>query len=310
MTSVKKSVTSLIISKIIQAMIAPALLVLLTNTASANNVFHIELIVFERYDRPQGSDDEQWGKNIRLEYPTPWQRLINPEEEAIKTEELNATAPPDDFLKTLENERNAAASTEDTSGSVGSSPKHYEYLPQDKHNLRKTKDALNNSNQLRVLFHHAWTQPLTAPENAPALILHGGNRYGDLFELQGFIRLGISRFVHIETDLWFSQFVPNHGQKPDHWPDLPIEPIERQSSVVQKRSSDVNQYQTYERNTEFNMQEHEWQEGMENAYGQAVDSAYLVKQIITLRQKRRIRTGETHYLDHPRLGVIIKVTPL
>ncbi len=31
---------------------------------------------------------------------------------------------------------------------------------------------------------------------------------------------------------------------------------------------------------------------------------------VALRQSRRMRSGELHYLDHPRLGVLVRVTPV
>lgn len=37
--------------------------------------------------------------------------------------------------------------------------------------------------------------------------------------------------------------------------------------------------------------------------------ANLVTEIVTLKQRRRMRSSELHYIDHPRLGLIIKITP-
>ena len=39
-------------------------------------------------------------------------------------------------------------------------------------------------------------------------------------------------------------------------------------------------------------------------------SSWQVSQIIPLRQSRRMRSGELHYLDHPRLGVLARITPV
>jgi len=38
-------------------------------------------------------------------------------------------------------------------------------------------------------------------------------------------------------------------------------------------------------------------------------SPYLVKSITTLRQQRRMRSEEVHYIDHPELGIIVKLIP-
>ena len=50
-----------------------------------------------------------------------------------------------------------------------------------------------------------------------------------------------------------------------------------------------------------------WQAGETLDEPEQVDSAFLVRQIVTLKQSRRMRSGEVHYLDHPRLGVLIQV---
>lgn len=280
-----------------------ALLISLSSQASADNIYHVELIVFERSERPATGDEERWGNNFHLAYPTPWLRLVDPKEEISSQEE----AEPDDFLQALQAERQSINGEADLADQQASAPiqQHYRYLPADQQNLSKTKESLNGSRQLRVLFHEAWTQPFPAPEKAPALILHGGNRYGDHFELQGFIRLGVSKFLQLETDLWFTQFVPNYGQEADPWPELPIEPNE----TIHAASIGPSLTQTIESPTpeeEVN-QDNSWDA---DGYEAAAQPEYLVKQIITLRQKRRMRSGELHYLDHPRLGVVIKISPL
>ena len=40
------------------------------------------------------------------------------------------------------------------------------------------------------------------------------------------------------------------------------------------------------------------------------DDPFIIKNIMTLNQSRRMRSNEIHYIDHPRMGVIIKIMPL
>src|SRR5690606_28060857 len=87
-------------------------------------------------------------------------------------------------------------------------------------------------------------QPMSSPDKAPALILHGGKRYGDHYELQGYITLSVSRFLHIQTDLWLSGFSVNHGQDIGHWPQLPLEP-----HIAASRTSDTADAEHYQRDT-------------------------------------------------------------
>jgi hypothetical protein len=38
-------------------------------------------------------------------------------------------------------------------------------------------------------------------------------------------------------------------------------------------------------------------------------NAFITEQAFLLRQSRRMRSGETHYLDHPRFGLLVHVKP-
>lgn len=46
-----------------------------------------------------------------------------------------------------------------------------------------------------------------------------------------------------------------------------------------------------------------------NSYEALTKAPYIVKEIIKFDQKRRMRSNELHYIDHPRLGLLIKITP-
>jgi len=283
-------------------------MVLASHVCVAETIYQVEMIVFER---TAPTTDEVWSKNLTLEYPRPWQRLFDPEEEA-KRQEAISSPPSDDFLQTLARESAQlqqetdvpppAQTSDATAVTVPQLPEFFAFLPRETRTLQKARDAIDRNQQLRVIFHEAWRQPLIAIEKSPALILRGGNRYGTHYELQGYIYLGISRFLHLHTNLWFTHFVPNHGQLPEHWPSPPVEPNELSSefSVAPKSSevgSDESESQPWTSdemvNTDLDLQE----------------APYTVNQIVTLQQKRRMRSGELHYVDHPKLGILIKMTP-
>lgn len=287
-------------------------MLLISGTCFSQTVYQIEVILFER---TAATGDESWPKNLTLEYPQPWQRLFNPQEEAARQAALaqeDSLRLSDDFLRTLAQESvqlQAEATTTGTgapppeaTATTATLPEFFAFLPPEKRGLQKTREALDRSHQLRVLFHETWRQPLTAIEQSPALILHGGNRYGAHYELQGYIHLGISRFLHLHTNLWFTHFAPNHGQTPEHWPSLPEEPAELSSSEQEKTEAETTEADA--RSSE------EWPaDPTMGVDANLAEAPYVINQIVTLQQKRRLRSGELHYLDHPRLGVLIKMTP-
>lgn len=279
----------------------------------AETVYQVEMIVFER---TTPTSNEVWPKNLTLEYPKPWQRLFDPQEEA-KRQEATSLQPADDFLQTIAQEAaqlqravdtaqtgieaSRSAQTDATDVAAPLLHEFFAFLPKEKRGLQKAREAIDRNQQLRVLFHEAWRQPLTAIEKSPALILRGGSQYGVYSELQGYIHLGISRFLHLHTNLWFTHFAPNHGQMPEHWPNLPPEPPELSSeSVVAQEISGTSDEVTTE----------PWSpDEMVNADSDLQKPPYAVNQIVTLQQKRRMRSGELHYVDHPRLGILIKMIP-
>lgn len=294
------------------------MLVFASASQANGRVYQVEVIIFERGTHSSGSDAEGGQKNVPLKYPENWQRLVDPDEEAAnqtqadKDESLRLS---DEFLQTLAEERGEPI--QDSPSAVLSEPsqpegpKYFEYLDEQSLGLRKTRDALTRRNHYRVLFHETWLQPMTSPEKAPALILHGGKRYGDFYELQGYISLSASRFLHVQTDLWLSEFSVNHGQDFGSLPQLPMEPYlvsqgpSEGSSNSQFQSDDSNMVNLTSQGNDstWAVTESRWQQVDSD------QSPYLVNQISTLRQKRRMRSGELHYLDHPKLGVLIKITP-
>lgn len=298
--------------------IATVTLMFASQVLANGKVYQVEVIIFERGAQQASGDVEGWQKNVLLEYPKNWLQLVDPDEEAARQAQADKEGSlrlSDDFLQTLAEERendnqNAPSSIAADQSSAPVGPRYFEYLPEENLNLRKTRDALTRRNHYRVLFHETWLQPMSAPEKSPALILHGGKRYGDHFELQGYINISVSRFLHIQTDLWLSEFSVNHGQDIGHWPQLPLEPhlsmprtsTDPTDAQHQPRDADMVNLTPPGTLSNWGSDAEYWQEDI-------AEPPYLVNQISTLRQKRRMRSGEVHYLDHPKLGILIKITP-
>jgi hypothetical protein len=278
---------------------------LMSGAAASEPIYQVEMIVFERTSPPSA---EAWPKNLELTYPQYWQRLFDPQQE-LERQRTAATEAhpgdmPDSFLQTLERESAERRQSDGTAALAiaepASLPEFFAFLPSEKRGLQKAREALDRSATLRVLFHEAWRQPFTTLEKSPALILHGGHQYGAHYELQGYIHLGLSRFLHLQTNLWFTHFAPNHGQVSEHWPNLPEEPASLSSSDQAEAPPD------HTPEMEATSELEPW-EG--NYFADLPQEPYVVNQIVTLQQKRRLRSGELHYLDHPKLGILIRILP-
>ena len=317
-------------------------------TAAAQNsqnntqkLYEVELIIFERLEQASQNDPERWPKDVALAYPYPWQRLVDAEQLAemmqqspagdeaerwrLSDELLErygagaAAEPPIEAPSKPASERSPSDLSSDPAPS--DAPAEFVYLPDKQRKLTAIARALNRASELRVLYHRHWHQALTPQNEAPALIISGGNLYGEHHELEGSLTLYLSRYIHLRTNLWLTQFVPNYGQPSEHWPALPTPPVEFSSHHASIKP-DIKDLPLAARDIQapsytslygaavagqtlnggFNSSQTMWPE--------AAPAPYRVNQIVTLKQARRMRSTELHYLDHPRLGLLIRVTPV
>lgn len=151
----------------------------------------------------------------------------------------------------------------------------FQRLPAEALRLARDAAALDRAG-MRVLFHGAWRQEPLARDRADSVLIQGGRRFGAHHELEGYVTLGLERYLHIDSDLWLSRF----GAVADaaaEGPQLPSPPVET---------------------------------GETPSAAEDPAAGYAVEQLAVLREQRRMRSGELHYLDHPRFGALVLVTPV
>ena len=102
-----------------------------------------------------------------------------------------------------------------------------------------------------------------------------------------------------------SDFEPNYGQAENReceapWPELPTIP----SPLDTKDLFALSYVET------------NWQTPLaidslipNNEYNTIIARPYLTRNIVQLKQKRRMRSKELHYIDHPQVGLLIKLMP-
>jgi hypothetical protein len=148
------------------------------------------------------------------------------------------------------------------------------------HQLGGHNYTLGRDEDFTVLFHRAWQQQMWEEARSPSLVIRGGQSYGNHKELEGTIKIHIGRYLHVTTDLWLSQFQYTEANDSSvdysEWPQLPALPNAKRTE----------QYQYL------------------------FDNGPKPSRIITLREKRRMRSKETHYIDHPHLGILVRMLPI
>lgn len=269
------------------------LLAVSSSLASAQDLYKVEVIVFERKEAPTG-DAERWPRDIELAYPADTQALT---------------------------ERQPSAEAELGFEAEGAYPAPYQLLPPESLSLTGRKNALGRDYRLRPIYHQAWLQPLTGPRQSLPVQIVGGDSFGEQRELGGTIEVSVNKFIHLDAHLWLATFERNEGQLPEPWPPLPsIGGTERVNDFAFNPTESV-EFPTEDPATQRGGESTSWEsQGLAGAtpnqaefadqnLGVTTPSAepFLVKEIVTMNQSRRMRTAEVHYLDHPKLGVLVQV---
>ena len=73
--------------------------------------------------------------------------------------------------------------------------------------LNSVNRRLSSNWGYRMLWHEAWYQQGISNEEAPWVMVQGGHFKHQRNELEGAFRLYLSRYFHLETNLWFTEFI-------------------------------------------------------------------------------------------------------
>ena len=182
-------------------------------------------------------------------------------------------------------------------------PTPFVQLPASAREFRGKAAYMERNGPYRILFHEAWWQPVAGQRAALPLVLDRSGDSDSYPSLQGTITLYLSRFLHLETNLWLNT---DGSYLPGSWrmPAPPLGPVslERvEAPLLQPELEEILDFGA--------------------AYDPAWDRAeepieaepgppYPWRHAVLLQQARRMRSNEVHYIDHPLMGLVIKITPL
>jgi len=271
-------------------------------SAAVNEVrwYQVELLIYKQKS-VSTEINEVWPKDITLSYPDNWDTLKTPAEyEALYQKKSVVNTP---FI----------------------------LLDSKQFQFSKTEKKLQ-LNRNEILFHGAWRQSLTqnldqkAENPQTPILIHGGNTFDDHMELEGSITLSLQRYLHVDINLWLTRFVPvtanpvtpatpavtpapvTDGAAASTpapvaltWPELPAFPLLKQMSSSTTITTPAANTTAQDTNATT------------PATAPAVVAAEKKSQVDEIalnKQSRRMRSYETHYIDHPKFGILIRMTPL
>lgn len=265
--------------------------------------YHVEMIIFER--STESSQLEYWPDDIKLSYPAD-----------VVFIKARATTPTDTIGETASDTEVASADTfRETHQSDFLDPRILPARQESQQIL--AAEAAKLARRYRVIFHEAWQQTFTATEKAPSVVINGGDVFDGRSELGGSIRLSINKFIHLDTNLWLAKFSPNLGQA-QHWPMPPTAPRPRE----EKTEEPAWEFEEFQAPTigiteeSLNRLDDKYRFDASRVLNESYALAhteqfnFLPQTVYSLKQSRRMRSKELHYIDHPRFSIIVRIDPI
>ena len=141
--------------------------------------------------------------------------------------------------------------------------------------LRAAATRMRRSGDYAVMHHGRWLQAVPPRDSATPLLIQVGAQSTDAtFELEGSVSVTLGRFLHFAAQLWLRQMPPDTHAAPD---------LAREAESTGRADSVPV-----------------------DGDGSTMDAPGYVM----LSESRRMRRGELHYLDHPWLGILVRIEPV
>lgn len=328
-----------------------------TDAAEDPPWYRVELLVL-RHTAPSAASTEAWPPYPELTYPAHYRFLLDRaaadarldrypaatsevDERGVQILRLTAPAPaPDPNTPLLSARERASIALEPIrpDGHVGAAPAGPDATEAPDPNapptlppafLRLEERELPTrrlaNGPYEVLWHSAWLQPLMPADQAlPLLLDQSGDPDGERTwpQLQGSVRLYLSRYLHLETDLWLNtegSYLPAgwRGKTPPLAPPSLHVEVPTGFTLIDGRKGPLllpalpasglladppGEVPLLALDRPLSP--------LPAARDQEQSPVWPWRHSIALRAERRMRSGETHYIDHPLLGVIIRLEPL
>lgn len=281
-------------AQIVRLLLVTMLLVPLLARAQSEQLYRVELLVFSQ--PPAGGSAEQWDGLPELSYPQRSRFLRYPGEQSPQGAAAPMSAAPGESTTATGNGQPTASQTD-----------LFAALPSTQRELAGKAAAMQRSGRYRILFHEAWIQPMSGQADALPIILDQSGNGGAWPALQGSIKIYLSRYFYLETNLWLNT-QGEYLQGSWRMPAPPVSPAREE--VLQ---APLNRYNTTAPSTASLQPTAIGAQSPvagQQAEQEVTGPDYPYRHAVLLQQTRRMRSGQLAYIDHPLLGVLVQITPL
>lgn len=243
--------------------------------------YQVEVILFENLN-PNAAEEERWGDVINFIAA----------ENSLSLNDINTMTDSEEDTNTAQTEPG------DTSTQTGESSDSEAldavrqpliYLDEEQRMLNKHALALDKNSNYRVMYHQSWLMVFNEGETSPPLLIHAGESYDQHHQLEGSLDIQLSRFLHVKSNFWLSSFSESFDSDDNTY------------TFSYSADDSLSPYQTANspRYSSFSDSGFKYQTLMANEYD--------VEQTANLNNHSRLKSDELHYVDHPLMGMLIKI---
>lgn len=229
--------------------------------------YQVSLVIFKHRNSPLGNERWPTPDTLNLAFPKGILEL-EPAADEVSAVDASASAPAIPF-------RNSKPADEE---------------------FQQALRSIKLSSNYEIMTEASWNQPALDKDQAIPVLVQAGNEYGGYYELEGSITLVVSRYLHMNANLWLSEYIQQVEMIAPWW--------ESSNTVTERFGIDGQQDPAKEDSLSY--QEIDF--SSQPSYAETVTRYESVRTVV-LNESRRMRSGELHYLDNPMFGMLVKVVP-
>ncbi len=170
----------------------------------------------------------------------------------------------------------------------------------------QTLRRLRNSKGYKILTTKTWRQPGLAQNASIPVLIQAGEEFDGNYELEGTINITLSRYLHVQSNLWLSEYVKQIELSNTWWEESTFEDAPTFEGLL----TDATYPLEASESSKVDLNDTGSATPLLSALNINETTAhYEAIRTVVIDESRRMRSNELHYLDHPLFGMIIKITP-
>ena len=242
--------------------------------------FQVEVLIFKNPELDV-DNPEVWPEYVDLAQPDRYVLLQPATDESAQQQQTELLTAQPDADTTIANKRFRKQDLQP-----------FVLLPAEQQQLTKEKQILQRDPNYSVLFHEVWNEPVPDRDNVIPIQIQGGKQFGRQHELQGYINLYVERYLHFASDLNLVKY------KKSRDPFSLIDETDSNNSALKT----LNNYGGLSliNSNSFGS----------NQISRDSRDFYIAVESAQLKESRKMRSKKIHYLDNPKFGILILITPI